>query len=83
MGEQFSQKSSEPLDLANCLEAFTTEEHLSDDEKYYCSKCKEHQPASKKLQIWRLPPILVCIVQVAIDIVHRSNFLPLLVSVCR
>ncbi len=61
VGEQFSQKSSEPLDLANCLEAFTTEEHLSDDEKYYCSKCKGHQPASKKLQIWRLPPILVSI----------------------
>ena len=59
MGEQFSQKSSEPLNLTSCLEAFTTEEHLSDEEKYYCSKCKEHQPASKKLQIWRLPPILV------------------------
>lgn len=41
------------------MEAFTTEEHLSDDEKYYCSKCKTHQPASKKLQIWRLPPVLV------------------------
>lgn len=62
VGEQFNQKSSEPFDLANCLEAFTTEEHLSDDEKYYCSKCKEHQPASKKLQIWRLPPVLVSII---------------------
>ena len=25
----------------------------------YCSKCKKHQLASKKLDIWSLPPILV------------------------
>jgi len=53
------QQQSEPIDLDYCLEAFTKEEHLGEDEKYYCSKCREHQLASKKLQIWRLPPILV------------------------
>jgi ubiquitin C-terminal hydrolase len=63
------QQQSEPIDLDYCLEAFTKEEHLGEDEKYYCSKCREHQLASKKLQIWRLPPILVstgyakCLVQ--------------------
>jgi ubiquitin carboxyl-terminal hydrolase 6/32 len=55
------QQQSEPIDLDYCLEAFTKEEHLGEDEKYYCSKCREHQLASKKLQIWRLPPILVSI----------------------
>jgi len=55
------QQQSEPIDLDYCLEAFTNEEHLGEDEKYYCSKCREHQLASKKLQIWRLPPILVSI----------------------
>lgn len=49
----------EPINLDYCLEAFTKEEHLGEEEKYYCSKCKEHQLASKKLEIWRLPPILV------------------------
>ncbi|XP_023716699.1 ubiquitin carboxyl-terminal hydrolase 32 isoform X2 [Cryptotermes secundus] len=53
------QQQSEPIDLDYCLEAFTKEEHLGEDEKYYCSKCREHQLASKKLQIWRLPPILI------------------------
>ncbi|KAG8233418.1 hypothetical protein J437_LFUL013412 [Ladona fulva] len=42
-----------------CLEAFTKEEHLGEDEKYYCSQCRTHQLASKTLQIWRLPPILI------------------------
>ncbi|XP_046386606.1 ubiquitin carboxyl-terminal hydrolase 32 isoform X1 [Ischnura elegans] len=53
------QQQSEPIDLDFCLEAFTKEEHLGEDEKYYCSQCRTHQLASKTLQIWRLPPILI------------------------
>ncbi|KAK7789457.1 hypothetical protein R5R35_012652 [Gryllus longicercus] len=53
------QQQSEPINLDYCLEAFTREEQLGEDEKYYCSKCREHQLASKKLQIWRLPPVLI------------------------
>ncbi|XP_059478649.1 ubiquitin carboxyl-terminal hydrolase 32 [Neocloeon triangulifer] len=53
------QKHSEPIGLTHCLEAFTREEQLSDEEKYFCSTCKERQLATKKLQIWRLPPILI------------------------
>ncbi|XP_022251040.1 ubiquitin carboxyl-terminal hydrolase 32-like [Limulus polyphemus] len=50
---------TEPISLHDCLDAFTKEEHLGEEEKYYCSKCKQHQLASKKLQIWRLPPVLI------------------------
>ena len=39
--------------------AFMKEEELGEDELYYCSKCKKHQLAVKKLDIWTLPPILV------------------------
>lgn len=53
------QLQMEPINLDYCLEAFTKEEQLGEEEKYYCSKCKQHQLASKKLEIWRLPPILV------------------------
>ena len=63
MQETQDQQSS-PIELDSCLEAFTKEEHLADDEKYYCSKCRSHQLASKKLQIWRLPPILVSILYI-------------------
>jgi len=53
------QQQTEPVSLEQCLHAFTREEQLSGDEKYYCPKCATHQPAIKKLQIWRLPPILI------------------------
>ncbi|KAK4012122.1 hypothetical protein OUZ56_021219 [Daphnia magna] len=52
-------QQTEPVSLEQCLQAFTREEQLSGDEKYYCPKCATHQPATKKLQIWRLPPILI------------------------
>ncbi|KAG5891616.1 hypothetical protein JTB14_037130 [Gonioctena quinquepunctata] len=48
---------TEPIDLDYCLRAFTSEERL--EAKYHCSNCQNKQPATKKLQIWRLPPILI------------------------
>jgi ubiquitin carboxyl-terminal hydrolase 6/32 len=53
------QKQTEPIDLDTCLQAFTKWEELDEDELYYCSKCKKHRLAAKKLDIWRLPPILI------------------------
>eukprot|EP00096_Caligus_rogercresseyi_P015420 TRINITY_DN7856_c0_g1_i1.p1 TRINITY_DN7856_c0_g1~~TRINITY_DN7856_c0_g1_i1.p1 ORF type:complete len:372 (+),score=118.97 TRINITY_DN7856_c0_g1_i1:61-1176(+) len=52
-------RATEPITLGKCLQAFTREEQLGPDEKYYCSICKTHQLAAKKLQIWKLPPILI------------------------
>jgi len=51
--------ATEPITLAKCLEAFTQEEELGKDDEWYCTACKSHQLAKKKLQIWRLPPILI------------------------
>lgn len=48
---------TDPIDLDYCLRAFTSEEQL--EQWYFCSHCKAKQPATKKLQIWKLPPILV------------------------
>ncbi|XP_063059044.1 ubiquitin carboxyl-terminal hydrolase 32-like [Engraulis encrasicolus] len=50
---------AEPISLDSCLRAFTSEEELGEDELYYCSKCKTHRLATKKLDLWRLPPILI------------------------
>eukprot|EP00744_Colponema_vietnamica_P008314 GILI01011871.1.p1 GENE.GILI01011871.1~~GILI01011871.1.p1 ORF type:complete len:407 (+),score=50.07 GILI01011871.1:167-1222(+) len=47
------------VSLYDCLTEFTEEEVLDGDEKVYCSKCKQHRRSSKKLTIWRFPPILV------------------------
>ena len=55
-----SRKSAtEPIALAKCLEAFTQEEEFGEENKIYCVKCKSYQQVTKKLQIWRLPPILI------------------------
>lgn len=57
--EATRRKLAESVALSSCLQSFTKEEELSEDEKYMCAKCKTLQLATKKLQIWRLPPVLV------------------------
>ncbi|CAK8672621.1 unnamed protein product [Clavelina lepadiformis] len=47
------------IDLDYCLKAFTSEEELGKDELYKCGKCDKLQVAKKKLDIWRLPPVLI------------------------
>ncbi|CAD5124901.1 DgyrCDS13151 [Dimorphilus gyrociliatus] len=47
------------LQLNDCLELFTSEEKLSESDPWYCPKCKKHQQATKKLDLWSLPDILV------------------------
>lgn len=49
----------EPISLHQCLRDFTKEEELGEDETWYCSKCMEHRTIAKKLDIWKLPPVLV------------------------
>ncbi|XP_032071684.1 ubiquitin carboxyl-terminal hydrolase 32 isoform X2 [Thamnophis elegans] len=57
---ELSQRAqAEPINLDSCLRAFTSEEELGEDEMYYCSKCSTHCLATKKLDLWRLPPILI------------------------
>lgn len=49
----------EAVSLFSCLEAFLKEEPLGPDDMWYCPACKEHRQATKKLDLWRLPEILV------------------------
>ncbi|KAJ4847032.1 hypothetical protein Tsubulata_018065 [Turnera subulata] len=49
----------EAISLFSCLEAFLTEEPLGPDDMWYCPSCKEHRQATKKLDLWTLPDILV------------------------
>ncbi|XP_028809666.1 ubiquitin carboxyl-terminal hydrolase 15 isoform X3 [Denticeps clupeoides] len=45
--------------LRDCIELFTTKEKLGADDPWYCPSCKQHQQATKKLDLWSLPPVLV------------------------
>jgi len=49
----------EGISLFSCLEAFLAEEPLGPDDMWYCPGCKEHRQANKKLDLWKLPDILV------------------------
>ncbi|KAL7596268.1 hypothetical protein Lser_V15G28628 [Lactuca serriola] len=49
----------ESVSLYKCLEAFLKEEPLGPEDMWYCPKCKEHRQASKKLDLWRLPEIVI------------------------
>lgn len=45
--------------LRECLEMFTNEEQLDENDSWYCPTCKKHQRAFKKLDLWALPQILI------------------------
>lgn len=50
---------TDPMDLQACLDHFISPENLAEEDCYYCSKCKKHRRAKKKLDVWKAPPILV------------------------
>jgi ubiquitin C-terminal hydrolase len=56
--EATNQIDREFVTLQDCLDLYTSSEKLSSDEGWYCSKCKTHVPASKKVDLWRLGPIV-------------------------
>ena len=41
------------------MQAYQTPEQLDKDNEWYCSKCKEHVQATKKLDIWSLPEVRI------------------------
>lgn len=47
------------ITLDDCLDEFSKEETLGQDDLWYCPVCKKHQPATKKLEIYKAPDILV------------------------
>ncbi|CAI9097565.1 OLC1v1034027C1 [Oldenlandia corymbosa var. corymbosa] len=55
----YSSKPQEFIPLYKCLDAFLTDESLGPEDMWYCPSCGRHQQACKKLDLWRLPEILV------------------------
>jgi len=46
------------ISLDDCLAEFTKEEQLGEDDLWYCPRCKKHQQATKKFDLWKVPDIL-------------------------
>ncbi|KAF9006082.1 hypothetical protein BDQ17DRAFT_1277689 [Cyathus striatus] len=47
------------ITLQDCLDEFTKEEKLGEDDLWYCPRCKKHQQATKRFDLWKVPDILV------------------------
>ncbi|BGP41272.1 hypothetical protein JCM10449v2_005249 [Rhodotorula kratochvilovae] len=47
------------ITLNDCLAEFTKEERLGEDDMWYCGTCKEHKQATKKVELWKVPDVLV------------------------
>lgn len=47
------------LSIEDCMDEFTKEEQLGEDDPWYCPSCKEFRQATKKFDLWKAPDILV------------------------
>lgn len=47
------------VSLDDCLDEFGKVEILSENDAWFCPRCKEHRRASKKFELWKAPDILV------------------------
>ena len=47
------------ITLGDCLQNFSKEEKLEPGNEWYCPKCKKHTLASKKMELYYLPKILI------------------------
>ncbi|KAF5383617.1 hypothetical protein D9615_003721 [Tricholomella constricta] len=54
-----SDKRHKGISLQDCLDEFTKEEKLGEDDLWYCPQCKKHQQATKKFDLWKVPDVLV------------------------
>uniref|UniRef100_A0A5F8AF10 ubiquitinyl hydrolase 1 n=1 Tax=Macaca mulatta TaxID=9544 RepID=A0A5F8AF10_MACMU len=43
----------------DCLRLFSKEEKLTDNNRFYCSHCRARRDSLKKIEIWKLPPVLL------------------------
>ena len=51
--------SEQEINIYDCFKKFVKEEILEEHNEWFCSKCKQHQRASKKIDIYKAPTILI------------------------
>ena len=52
-------KKKDVISLSDCFNLYTKTEELSEQDYWFCSKCKSHQASTKKFDLWSLPQVLV------------------------
>uniref|UniRef100_A0A8K9V907 Ubiquitin carboxyl-terminal hydrolase n=1 Tax=Oncorhynchus mykiss TaxID=8022 RepID=A0A8K9V907_ONCMY len=51
--------STNKCSLQDCLKLFSKEEKMTDQNKVFCRHCKALRDSVKKLEIWKVPPIIL------------------------
>ena len=57
--EKINDEVKKNFSIQECFELFTREEKLDKDNEWYCSKCKAHKQATKKMELYKLPEVLI------------------------
>ena len=52
-------KQEKTKDIYDCLDIFRQKNILNKGNEWYCNKCKEHVEAEKKMEIYKVPQILI------------------------
>jgi ubiquitin carboxyl-terminal hydrolase 4/11/15 len=52
-------EAEESANVYDCLRLFEEKEQLEEDNMWYCSNCKDHKQAFKKMDIYKAPKILL------------------------
>jgi len=68
------------IHLDDCLAEFEKTEILSEQDTWYCPRCKEHRRASKKFDLWKTPDILVVHLKRFSSSAYRRDKLDILVD---
>ncbi|WVQ75606.1 hypothetical protein IAR50_005234 [Cryptococcus sp. DSM 104548] len=60
IGKELAKRNAgKQINIEDCLDEFSKEETLGEDDLWYCPVCKKHQAATKRLEIHKAPDILV------------------------
>ena len=57
--DKIEEEDDGKLTLEKCLKKFCKEEQLQEGDEWYCSKCKKHVLATKKMDFFYLPKLLI------------------------
>mmetsp|Transcript_26361 Transcript_26361/g.34274 ORF Transcript_26361/g.34274 Transcript_26361/m.34274 type:complete len:950 (+) Transcript_26361:95-2944(+) len=57
--EEEETSSENAMKIEECFDLFETPETLSVEDSWYCNKCKDHVQATKQMELWSTPDVLV------------------------
>ena len=59
IGQEDADNLPTGVTLASCFNGYEKLETLSGNDQWYCRNCKEHRDITKKLEIYKVPKIMI------------------------